>query len=212
MKKLLLLPSLAIGLLAASPAKADTKVAYIDTLKAVEGYYRTQDVRNQMKKAEDSFKQEMEGRSEGFVKLQGEINNIQKELQKPELSDQAKKKKAEEGQGKLAKLQEIKTELEAFARDRQNSLREQLNRMMKSVYDDIEGAVKARVKTDGYDLVLDKSAAGRVGFPVVIYADPTADLTEKVLADLNKNAPKDAPAKAESGEAKSEAPAKSKKK
>ena len=216
MKKLLILTTLALGLLTSTPAVANTKVAYIDMLKAVEGYYKTKVVRNQLKEAEDRLKGELQGRSEGFTKLQGEINEIQKDLQKPELSDQAKKKRAEEGQGKLVELQKSKQEIEGFAAEGQKNLQAQLNRMMKGIYDDIQNVVNERVKVEGYDLVLDKSSAGRVGFPIVIYSNPNADITEAVVTELNKNAPKEEPkkeeAKKEEGAKKSEGGADAKKK
>ena len=50
--------------------------------------------------------------------------------------------------------------------------------------------VAARVKSEGYDLVLDASGLGISQVKVVLFSAPSMDFSDSIITELNKNAPK----------------------
>ena len=44
-------------------------------------------------------------------------------------------------------------------------------------------------KRDGFTLLLDKSGPSAIGIPAVVYASPATDITEEVMALINKDRP-----------------------
>jgi outer membrane protein len=52
--------------------------------------------------------------------------------------------------------------------------------------------VDARVKSEGYDIVFDKSGQGISQVPVVLFSAASMDFSDSVIAELNKAAPKKA--------------------
>jgi len=65
-------------------------------------------------------------------------------------------------------------------------------RMRGGIVDEINKVVEARVKSENFDLVLDKSGPSLNGVPVVLYARDAFEFTEEVIKALNKNKEKDA--------------------
>ena len=63
--------------------------------------------------------------------------------------------------------------------------------MRANVLTDIQAAVSAKAKADGYTLVIDTAAETVNGTPVVIYNGGANDLTAAILGQLNVGAPID---------------------
>jgi len=57
---------------------------------------------------------------------------------------------------------------------------------------DIMKVVESRVKSEGYDLVLDSSGLGISQVKIVLFSAPSMDFSDNVITELNKNAPRKA--------------------
>ena len=69
--------------------------------------------------------------------------------------------------------------------------------MRNGIVDEITKLVNEEVKSNSYDLVLDKSGSSLNGVPIVLYAKESEDFSDKVITALNKNKGKEpAPEKA----------------
>jgi hypothetical protein len=62
--------------------------------------------------------------------------------------------------------------------------------MRKDIVDDIMKVVNEKVKSAGYDLVLDKTGVSMGQVPVVLYSRADLDFSNEIISILNKNAPK----------------------
>ena len=62
-------------------------------------------------------------------------------------------------------------------------------RMRGDIVQDIMKIVESRVKSEGFDLVFDKSGQGISQVPVVLYSAPAMDFRDSVVTELNKSAP-----------------------
>lgn len=63
-------------------------------------------------------------------------------------------------------------------------------RMRGDIVQDILKVVEARVKSEGYDIVFDKSGQGVSQVPVVLFSTPSMDFSDSVISELNKGAAK----------------------
>jgi outer membrane protein len=205
MKKFLLL-ALAAGLAfpAASFAQATLKIGTVDMQRAFKEYNKTKDAEAKVNDAKTAAKKEFDDRTEGYKKALDEINKLNQQLDAPALSADAKAQKAKDRDEKIASIKNLEREINEFRQTREQQLQQQAMRMREGIVQEITEIVLERVKTNGMDLVFDKSGQSTNYVPVVLYSRDSADFTAEIITALNKKA---ASAPAEKSE-KSTAPAK----
>jgi len=187
MKKFLLAASFiaAFGLSSGS-ALADVKIGLVDMNRIFSEYTRTKEAEKSLNEARAEAKKELDSRVEDYKKRLEEIDKLNKELNKPELSKEAQTKKTKERDEKIGALKELEREIGEFRTSRDKSFQEQAVRMRDGIVKKITEVIKEKVKSDQYDLVLDKSGMSMHGVPVVLYSKDTADFSQSVIDTLNK--------------------------
>ncbi len=193
----LILPCLlgAVSLCAASTsAQAQMKLGTVDMNTVFTSYYKTKDAEAKINEARAGAKKELDERLETLKKSMDEINKTNQEIEKPELSKDGKDKLAKARDEKVQEARNLDREIAEFRQTRERQLQEQFLRMRKDIIEDIMKIVNEKVKTAGYDLVLDKSGASMGQIPVVLYSRGDLDFSTEIVTTLNKNAPKPASA------------------
>lgn len=187
MKKFLLAASFiaAFGLSSGS-ALADVKIGLVDMNRIFSEYTKTKEAEKSLNEARAEAKKELDSRVEDYKKRLEEIDKLNKELNKPELSKEAQTKKTKERDDKIGALKELEREIGEFRTSRDKSFQEQAVRMRDGIVKKITEVIKEKVKSDQYDLVLDKSGMSMHGVPVVLYSKDTADFSQSVIDTLNK--------------------------
>jgi len=198
MKKFVTLVSLiaAFGLAASSAAQAEVKIGFVDMNKVFSGYYKTKEAESRINDARSAAKQELDDRMAGYQKNLDEINKLNEDLNKPELSKEAKDKKAKERDEKIADTKTLEREITEFRTTRESQLKDQAVRMRNGIVEEITKVIQDKVKSDQYDLVLDKSGNSFNGVPIILYSKDNNDFSEEIITALNKNKPKEAAASA----------------
>jgi Skp family chaperone for outer membrane proteins len=149
-----------------------------------------------LNEARASAKKELDDRLETLKKSMDDINKISADIEKPELSKDAKEKAAKTRDEKVAEARNLDREIAEFRGTRERQLQEQFMRMRKDIVDDIMKVVTVKVKEAQYDLVLDKSGMSIGQIPVIVYSKETMDFSKDIIDTLNKGAAKPAePAK-----------------
>ena len=190
MKSYLALPALlltfAIGTTTAS-AQTALKIGTVDMKRVFESYYKTKDAEAKINEARNAAKKELEDRMDIAKKMLEEVKKLDEDLQKPELSKEAKDQKAKIRSEKAQELQNMDREIREFQGSREKQLQEQSVRMRAGIVDDINKVVQDKVKADNYTLVFDKSGPSLNGVPIVLYANEGYDFTDTVVTTLNKS-------------------------
>lgn len=186
--------TLAIGLATASFSQAEMKVGIIDMNKAFVEYYKTKDAESKINEARTQAKKELDDRLATLNAQVEVINKLQQDIQKPELSKDAKDAKTQELTTKANEARTLDREVGEFRQSREKMIQEQFVRMRKDIIDDILKVVNDKIKAAGYDVVFDKSGLSMGQIPVVIYSRADMDFTADIIAALNKDAPKTKPA------------------
>lgn len=178
----------------APSAHAQLKMGTLDMNAIFTQYYRTKDAEAKLNEARASAKKELDDRLETLKKAMDEINKLNTDLEKPELSKEAKEKSTKTRDEKVNEARNLDREITEFRGTRERQLQEQFVRMRKDIVDDIMKVVNDKVKAAGYDFVFDKSGMSMGQIPVVIYSRNDLDFSKEILETLNKNAPKTSPA------------------
>jgi outer membrane protein len=187
MKKFLLL-ALAAGLAfpAAGFAQGTLKIGTVDMQRAFKEYNKTKDAEAKVNDAKNAAKKEFDDRTDGYKKALDEINKLNQQLDAPALSADAKAQKAKERDEKIANIKNMEREINEFRQTREQQLQQQAMRMRESIVKEITDLVLERVKSNGMDLVFDKSGQSTNYVPVVLYSKDSADFTTDIIAALNK--------------------------
>lgn len=195
LKSILSIAVLATALVAAAPsAQAQVKIGTLDMNAVFTQYYKTKDAEAKLNEARAAAKKELDDRLETLKKAMDEINKINADLEKPELSKDAKDKSTKSRDDKVNDARNLDREITEFRGTRERQLQEQFVRMRKDIIDEIMKVVNDKVKAAGYDLVFDKSGMSMGQIPVLVYSRADLDFSKEIVETLNKNAPKATPA------------------
>lgn len=150
-------------LMLATPALAETKIAFVDLQKALNlskaGVKAKNEIAAQVKKYEDEFKI----KQEGLQKLKDDL-----EKQAVLLSDSAKAQKERDFQ------QNVK-ELQRFQKDVKEELQLKDTEHTKRILNELFDILQKLGKDGGYSMVIEKNEGA------VIYADESIDLTDELI-------------------------------
>jgi outer membrane protein len=194
MKRTLLCIAAAIAV--ATPSLHAQRVATVDMNKIFSSYYKTKDAEAKINEARSTAKGELDERMESYKKNLEAINKLNEEIQKPELSKEAKDQKMKARDEKIGETKGLEREINEFRSTREKQLQEQAVRMRNGIVEEITKIVQDIVKTKGYEIVFDKSGSSLNGVPFLISSKDDLDFSQSVIDELNKNRPKDAPAAA----------------
>jgi Skp family chaperone for outer membrane proteins len=194
MKKLL--PFLAlvalVSFLGASPAAAQMKVGIVDMNKVFTSFYKTKDAEARLNDARAQAKTDLDGRLESLKTNMEEINKLEADTKKPELAADKREAAIKQRDEKINEVRNLDREIGEFRQTRERQLQEQFMRMRGDIVQDIMKVVESRVKSDGFDLVLDSSGLGISQVKIVLFSAPSMDFSDSIITELNKNAPKKA--------------------
>lgn len=161
---------LALALLApALPAKAEVKLAVVDTRRAVISSEGGKAAESTLSQLEDKKKKELEPRSGKCKKLQEDI-----EAQRFVLSDEAI-------QERMIEFQSCQRDLERDFQAAKDELAVQNRKLLAPLMKKLEEAVKEIGKDKGFDLVLERSNSG------ILFSTEALDITDLVIKKLNEN-------------------------
>ena len=182
---------LAVGLCfaGATAADAQVKVGVVDMNKVFSGYYKTKDAENKINDAREGAKKELDERMESHKQLLDEINGLNKDIDNAALSATAKADRNKKRDDKIAQVRSLEQEIQEFKTSRERGLQEQAVRMRNQIVEEIMTIINARVKSDNFDLVLDKSGQSLNGVNMVLHANDKMEFSDDVIAQLNKNRP-----------------------
>lgn len=180
----------AIFVLGTPSTHAQLKIGTLDMSRVFNEYYKTKDVQNELSSVRDTSKKEMDERVAVLKQAMADIDKLSQEIDRPELSKEAKAVKTKERDEKVHVARFRDREIAEFRSMKERQLQEQFVRRRKEIIDDIMKVVNDKVKSQGYDLVFDKSGFSLGQVPVALYSRDDMDFSQQVIDALNKNAPK----------------------
>lgn len=180
--------ALIFGSLSFSPAahaQGSMKIGTLDMKQVFDSYYKTKEAEAKINEARGQAKKELDERLEIFNKAQADARKLNEEANKPELTEKAKGEKAKVLNEKLQALGTLQREIQEFQQTRERQLSEQSVRSRNSLLEEINSVVATKIKSAGYDLVLDKSGQSLNAVGLVVFSKDSMDFTADVVAEIN---------------------------
>ena len=148
-----------------SPARADTKVAYVDLQRALTEIDEGKAARAALKEEFDQKQKMLDERKGEFEKMRGDF-----EKQSSLMSDDARKEK----QGEIERKG---NELQGFFMQQQKELSDREREMTRGIFEKMSGIVHEIAEAEGVSLVVQSEA--------LVYATPSLDLTNELVRKYN---------------------------
>jgi outer membrane protein len=178
-----------LALFTANAHAVDLKFAVVDMVKAFTEYHKTKDASERMKTNKDKALAEINERIGVYKGLLSEAQKIGQSSQDPILAPDARARKQAEYGEKQKEVRALEQEMTEFQTRRQSQLRQEEVQLQRGLYEEIVAVVREKAKSDGMDFVFDKTGVSMSTVPVLIYYKDAQDITDKVIVELNKNAP-----------------------
>ncbi len=186
MKKMLFLTLASLLVLPMAVRAQGMKIGTVDMNRTFREYNKTKDAEAKINDAKNQAKKEYDERADAYKKALDDVNNLNKQLEAPALSADAKGQKAKERDDKISNIKNMEREITEFRQTRERQLQEQALRMREGIVKEITDVVLEKVKSNNLDLVFDKSGNSLNGVPVLMYSRDSVDFTNDVIAVLNK--------------------------
>lgn len=186
----LLLPVLAMGVLALNAANAELSVVTVSMQKLFDGYYKSTEANQRLESLREEAVAEAQQKEKELQDMVADIQAKQEELQNPMLSEDAKAEKqasleevVNQGRQKQGEFQQWQQATMAELNQRGQEIRRDLIAEIVKLVNEIA------LRDFRADLILDTSDIMGSGVPTILYANSSLDITAKVLVKLNESAP-----------------------
>ena len=177
MKKIALMVA-AMCLIAVSAMAAGEKIAYVDSQAVFDKTKLGKKYQGIVREYYDSRKKILDIDAEEIQKLQEEYG---KQKQAKMLNEKAQKEKEESISRKISEFDKKRNEFSGEINKKNEELSNEFNQQMVAVLKEIAKREKASMVLNRSINILSKAEV-----PSVLYADDDLDLTEKVIAEMDK--------------------------
>ncbi|MCL1909785.1 MAG: OmpH family outer membrane protein [Kiritimatiellaeota bacterium] len=175
----------AAAILAAAPAAAQSKIASVDMETIVLSHPKAKENKDFLTGCLESYEKELAPKRESAKKTADSIEDKLQTASNEILAEPVRRAAYAEAQKIEAELRAKEKDLREEVAKMQANLAEAEHRLFSETMDEITKAVEKVAKAGKYDLVIDNSAM-RSGAPIplVVYANPADDITDKVIKEL----------------------------
>lgn len=177
----------------AAQAQPALKILVVDMAKLYDNHYKTLEQNAKIQSDDQKAQEEVDKMNKEGNVLVDEYKALAEQSGNAALSADAKAKAQAEAQKKLEAIQTKQNEVRAFIQNTRNSLQQRLQTFRSLMLEEI-GKVAADVaKRKGATLLLDKAGPSLIGVSNLVYSDPGYEITDDVMAEINKTRPAGAP-------------------
>ncbi len=177
-------------------AQPALKLITVDIGKVFDGHYKSEENNIKFRDAEQKAREQAEELRKQGQTMVDEYKELAEQAKSTLLNAEARTKAEQAAQKKMEEIQRKQADLQGFLQNTQNSLRQRIDNFREILLEEITKTVNEIAKRKGATLVVDKSGPSAFRIPVVLYADPAYDITEEVIAEVNKDRPAAKPAAA----------------
>lgn len=170
-------------------AQAAPKIAVVDMEKIFNSHYETIAEQAKLKADSQKAQADLDQMRKDAQDLYNQAKEAADQMNNPTATPDAKAKAQSDAQQKQQLLQQKVNDMNQFKQNAQQTIQQRIMQFRSMLLDQISQVVIAIAKQDGDTLVIDKSGPTAAGIPAVIYSDPSYDITQQVMDQINKNRP-----------------------
>jgi outer membrane protein len=170
-------------------AQAGPKILIVDLAKLLDSHWKSQEESAKLQAdAGKAQEQAAQLQKEGNA-LVAEFKELDEQSKNPTATAEAKAKAQADAQKKYDEIQQKQSELKSFAQNAQSTLRQRSQTFKTLMIEEITKIAVEIAKKKGATFLLDKSGPTLLGVSNVLYFDPSLDITDEVMAEINKDRP-----------------------
>ena len=196
----LIFASLVFGSVAAVGFAQTPKIAVVDMARLYDTHYKTEEQNAKLRGDEEKAQQELEALNSQGNALVEEYKELVDQTKNPALSDTAKAQAESDAQLKLQDIQRKQQEVASFRQNTAASLQQRIKTFRDLMLEEISKVATEVAKRQNVTILFDKAGPSLIGISSVIFVDDTLDITDAVMAEINKDRPAGAAAPAASGD------------
>ncbi len=165
------------------------KIATADMGKLLEGYYKTDEQMAKIRAEEQKAQTELERMSKELQQVVEQYKEAVDQSKSTLLTPEARAKAEADVAQRMEDIRRRQTDGQAFGTNAQRQIQQRVNTVRSLLLDEIGRKVTEIARNKGATLVVDRSGPTFLGIPAVLYVDPAFDITNEVLAEINKDRP-----------------------
>ncbi len=177
------------GLAVSLTNAGEVRIAVVNGSRVLKDYYKTEMADTHIQQQLDDFSAEREKLLQEHKTLKQDFEALRAEAQNKVLTEEARDKKREQAEAKLAEVIEYENAIREKASTRKKQIEGEGRKIHAELAKAIKSAVKVCADKDGYTLVLESGGLLANGLEPVLYAEPKMDITDDVLKLLNADKP-----------------------
>ena len=187
LKTLLVAAAFGVSALIAA-AQTAPKIAIIDLAKVFDGHYRTQEQGEKLKGQEAKINEEISKIVKDGQALAEKYKELVEQTKNPVLTAEARTAAESDAMKQLEEVRKKEQQFGEYRNDANRMVQQQIQTFRQMLIEEISKIATDIAKKKGATLLIEKTAT--------LYADPSYDITEEVMAEINKTRPAGLPAPA----------------
>jgi outer membrane protein len=186
--------------LSAVTAHAQTapKILVVDLAKLFDNHWKTQEQQAKLQGDEAKAQEQLAVITKEGNALVEQFKELDEQSKNPTATADAKAKAQSEAQKKYDEIQQKRSEQNSFVQNTSSTLKQRFQTFKTLMIEEITKSATDIAKKKGATFLIDKSGPTLVGVSNILYFDPTLDITDEVMAEINKDRPAVTPAPAAS--------------
>lgn len=170
-------------------ATADIKAATIDVNKLLTEYHVAKKEISILQAKRNEYAAEREERQKTLKEVVNKLTAVITKLKNKAIPEAKRKDLTEEYEDLISQYNALDKDLKESDLDQTNITKEKMAKATRRLLDEIQKIIKQHAKNNGYHWIIDTSGVSNTQVSPLVYARNAKDITNEVLAILNKNAP-----------------------
>jgi outer membrane protein len=182
---------LASGLSSQAADAPAVKLATVDVVKVMASYWKKQDSEMKIQETAKAAQEYLQKEGAAIDEIKKTLDEAVEQGRSSMLTEEAKKKAMADAERIYQQLQEKGQQAEQFKENKEREIAQRRGNDNNMFFAEIRDAVLAITKAKGATVVIDTSGRSNIGISTIIFADPGFDVTDDVIAAVNKSMPAD---------------------
>jgi outer membrane protein len=172
-----------------SQAQTAPKILVVDLAKLFDNHYKTQEQQAKLQADEAKAQEQYSLITKEGNALVEQFKELDEQSKNPTATAEAKAKAQGEAQKKYEEIQQKRSEQQSFVQNTQKTIQQRFQTFKTLMVEEISKVAVEIAKKKGATFLLDKSGPTLVGVSNILYYDPSLDITDEVMAEINKDRP-----------------------
>ena len=170
-------------------AQSGPKILVVDLAKIFDGHYKTVEQQAKLQADEAKAKEQLDQITKEGNALVEQYKELDEQSKNPAATAEAKAKAQADAQKKIDEIHQKQSEQQSFVQSTRSSLQQRFQTFKTLMLEEITKVAVDVAKQHGATFLLDKSGPTLVGVSNILYYDPSLDITDEVVAAINKDRP-----------------------